>query len=196
MNKREFLTAAALSAAALPAGAHAAKSAFSSRGPTLLTVTGAIGRRNRGPLDPAFDQMMKKQGVQFDRAYAFDFAALDALPSVPIRPTLEYDGRPHTLSGPLLTEVVKAAGAAPDAEARLMLRAIDGYAVAVPMADIRKYRFIVATRLDDRPMPLGGLGPLWAVYDADRFEDMMAKPIGERFAFCPWGLYHVDVLAQ
>lgn len=196
MNKREFLTAAALGAAALPTGAPAAKSAFSSRGPALLTVTGAIGRGNRGPLDPAFDQMMKKQGVQFDRAHAFDFAALDALPSVSIRPTLEYDGKPHALSGPLLTEVVKAAGAAPGAVARLMLRAIDGYAVAVPMADIRAYRFIIATRLDGRPLPLGGLGPLWAVYDADRFGAMMAKPIGERFAFCPWGLYHVDVLAQ
>jgi hypothetical protein len=42
-------------------------------------------------------------------------------------------------------------------------------------------------------MPLGGLGPLWAVYDADRVPEMAAKPVNERFAVCPWGLYHIDV---
>lgn len=193
LNKRDFLAATAAGLAILPASVHAAKAASSSRGPALLTVTGAIGRGNRGALDPALDQMMKKQGVTFDRAHAFDFAALDTLPSVSITPTLEYDGKPHMLSGPLVTEVVAAAGAVADDTTKLVLRAIDGYAVTVPMADVRKYRFIVATHLDRKPMPLGGLGPLWVVYEPDRFGDMMAKPIGERFAFCPWGLYHIDV---
>jgi hypothetical protein len=192
LNKREFLAAAAASVAALPACAHA-KSRLSSRGPTLLTITGAIGRGNRGPLDPALDQMMKKQGVKFDRAQAFDFAALTALRSVSIKPTLEYDGKPHTLAGPLLTEVLATAGATPNDKTKLVLRAIDGYAVVVSMADIRKYRFIIATHLDGQPMPLGGLGPLWAVYEADRFDDMMAKTIGDRFASCPWGLYYIEV---
>jgi len=44
-------------------------------------------------------------------------------------------------------------------------------------------------------MPLGGLGPLWALYDADRFPDMAAKPVDQRFANCPWGLYHIEVKA-
>jgi hypothetical protein len=70
---------------------------------------------------------------------------------------------------------------------------VDGYAAVVSMADVRKYRFIVATHIDGRPMALGGLGPLWAVYDADRFPDMAAKPLGERFALCPWALYHIDI---
>jgi hypothetical protein len=51
----------------------------------------------------------------------------------------------------------------------------------------------VATQRDGRPLALGGLGPLWAVYDADRFPDRVAKPLSERFANCPWGLYHIDV---
>jgi hypothetical protein len=195
LNKREFLTTAALGAAALTTSAHASKTGRSSQGPTLLTVTGAIARSNRGPLDPAFDQMMKKQGVQFDRAHTFDFTTLSLLPSVTIKPTLEYDGKPHTLSGPLLTDVLKAATATLDDKGKVVLRAIDGYAAIVPVADLRKYRFIVATHLEGKPMPLGGLGPLWAVYDADRFEDMMTKTIGDRFASCPWGLYHIDVQA-
>ncbi|HJV86121.1 MAG TPA: molybdopterin-dependent oxidoreductase [Noviherbaspirillum sp.] len=192
MNKREFL-AAALASGTLPSLAHAATSATPLHGPTLLTVTGAIGKGNRGALDPALDQMMKKQGVQFDRAQAFDYAALTTLPAVDIRPTLEYDAKPHALRGPLLTEVLKASGAAIGDGTKLVLRAIDGYAVSLPLADARERRFIVATHLDGKPMPLGGLGPLWAVYDADRFPDMAAKPVNERFGLCPWGLYHIDV---
>ncbi len=192
MNKREFI-AAALGSAALPSLALAAQPAMPARGPALLTVTGAIGKGNRGALDPALDQMMKKQGVRFDKAHAFDYAALTALPAIEIRPTLEYDAKPHALRGPLLTEMMKASGAALGEGTKLVLRAIDGYAVSLPLADARERRFIVATHLDGQPMPLGGLGPLWAVYDADRFPDMAAKPVNERFGLCPWGLYHMDV---
>jgi hypothetical protein len=192
LNKREFLAAAALGAGTLPSTVLAAPKAVPS-GPALLTVTGAIGHGNRGPLDPALDQLMKKQGLKFDKAHAFDYAALTSLPSVNIKPTLEYDGKTHTLQGPLLVDVVKATGAKLVDSSKLLLRALDGYAVQLPFADPRKYRFIVATRLDDKPMPLGGLGPLWAVYDADRFPEMAARPLNERFGMCPWGLYHIEV---
>ena len=192
MNKRQFLTTAALSSIGLPSLVRA-KEAAKPAGPALLTVTGAIGRANRGPLDPALDQMMYKQKLRFDRGYTFDFAALLTMPSHTIQPTLEYDNRPHTLRGPSLEEVLKTTGAPDVASTRLLLRAVDGYAVPISLADARKYRFIVATHLDGQPMPLGGLGPLWAVYDADRFPEMRAKPVNTRFALCPWALYHIEV---
>jgi hypothetical protein len=190
LNKREFLTTAALGAAALAAPAHSAQGMMQS--PALLTITGAIGRGNRGPLDPALDQMMAKQGIRFDKGHMFDFAALAAMRSVTIRPTLEYDGKPHTLRGPLLEEVLRKAGVRQE-QAALVMRAIDGYAPEASLADIRKYRYIVATHLDGKPMAVGGLGPLWVMYDADRFPEMAGKPLNERFAHCPWGLYHIDV---
>jgi hypothetical protein len=192
LKKRDFI-AAALAAGSLPAFAQA-NVAKALKGPALLTVTGAIGKGNRGGFDPVLDQMMGKQKLSFDRAHAFDFAALAALPAVTIQPTLEYDQKPHKLTGPLLADVVKAAGASGDT-IKLAMRAVDGYAPTISLADARKYRFIVATHLDGKPMPLGGLGPLWAVYEADKFPDMAAKPVNERFALCPWGLYHVDVQA-
>ena len=83
--------------------------------------------------------------------------------------------------------MLDAVGARTHDGSRLLLRAIDGYAVALPSSDARRYRFIVATHLDDQPLALGGLGPLWLVYDADRFPDMAAKPLNERFGLCPWG---------
>lgn len=190
MDKRHFL-GAALATGSLPVMSAATPAAAAS--PPLLTITGAIGRSNRGALDPVRDQMMSKQKLAFSRAFALDFAAIAALPLHTIRPTLEYDGKPHTLRGPLLLDVLALAGARPGAGSKVVLRAVDAYAAAVPVSQLRAWRFIVATELDGQPMALGGLGPLWAVYDADRVPEMAARPVNERFGACPWALYHIDV---
>lgn len=192
MKKRHFLCATALGSLAIPGVGHAAGKPL--QGPGLLTAAGAIGAGNRGAIDPALDQLMIKQKVRFDKAHVFDFVALTALPAVTIKPTLEYDSKPHTLKGPLLADVVKAAGGPAGDGTRLMMRAVDGYVAPLSLADARKYRYIVATHLDGAPMSLGGLGPLWAVYDADRYPDMAAKPLGERFGACPWGFYHLEIV--
>ncbi len=197
MNKRQFLVAGTLGAA-LPLQARATATtatASARKGAGLLTVTGAIARGNRGPLDPALDQLMVKHGAKFDKAWEFDGAMLARLPAVTIRPTLEYDAKAHTLSGPLLDAVVEAAGVAAGAPVMLALRALDGYTVALSLADARRYRMIVATTLDGVPMSIGGLGPLWAVCDADRLPEFKDKPLKERFGLCPWGLYAIDVKA-
>jgi hypothetical protein len=196
MDKRRFLSSVGAGAGLLGASTvlHAAPGA-PERGPALLTVSGGAGKGNRGPVDAALDQLMVKHKVQFASAHAFDAAMLATLPAVTIRPTLEYDEKVHALRGPLLTTVLGAAGTATGDTAKIRLRAIDGYAVDVTGAKLREYRMIVATQIDGRPLPLGGLGPQWAVYDADRLADFRDKPVKERFALCPWGLYHVEVLA-
>lgn len=200
MKKRQFLTAAGAAALALPAvhtraGTPASATAPALRGPALLTVTGAMVQPNRGPFDPATDQMMHKQKLSFDKAHAFDFNALLALPAFTIHPTLEYDGKPHLLRGPALVDVVKAAGASLADSGKLVLRAVDGYAAVLSLAQARAQRTIVATHLDGAPMALGGLGPLWAIYDADQVPEMAARPLPERFGACPWALYHIEVQA-
>ena len=191
MNKRDFLMGAALVGAAQAGPALAAGKG--SAGPGLLTVSGAVGKSNRGPLDPALDQMMAKHGIKFDKAFVFDAAMLQRLPAVSIKPTLEYDAKAHALSGPLLTTVLEATGVGAASSVMLGLRAVDGYNVAVSLADVRSYRMIAATHVDGAPLALGGLGPQWAVYDADKLAAFKDKPLGERFALCPWGLYHIDV---
>ena|SRR5437763_126173 len=199
MDKRRFLTATAAGAAAALAASPSrsatpdAASARPARGPTLLTVTGAIGAGNRGPFDPALDQLMAKQKLSFTKAQTFDFAALTALPAVTIRPMLEYDAKVHALAGPLLLDVMKASGARIGDRSVMFVRAIDGYAAQITGAQANERRFILATHLDGRPMALGGLGPLWTIYDADRFPDMAGKPLPDRFGSCPWATYHVDV---
>ncbi len=194
MNKRNFLAASAL--AGLVPATRAAAPKNTAGGPVLLTISGAIGKGNRGPLDPALDQMMVKQGITFDRAMEFDAQTLYHMPSVQIQPTLEYDAKVHTLSGPLISTVLAATGAALTKPLSIVLRAVDGYNVAVSLADLQTYRMVLATHLDGRPLALGGLGPLWAVLDADRVAPFKDKPLKERFMLCPWGLYHIGVLAN
>lgn len=194
MKKRTFLGIAS-AVGLLPSAGLAANASPSIKGPALLTVAGRIGRGNRGALDPALDQMLKKHGVAFDQAFSFDAERLSRLASVTIRPTLEYDGKPHQLSGPLLMTVLAAAGVKVDSSARLQLglRAVDGYNAVVSLADAQSWGMIVATHIDGKPLGLGGLGPQWSVYDADRLNAFKDKPLNERFAQCPWGLYYIDV---
>ena len=196
MDKRQFLNSAVM-IGALPAMGSAASAATTARpagrGPALLTVTGAIAKPNRPPLDPVRDQMMHKQKLTFDKAHAFDWAALTALPAIEIHPTLEYDAKMHALRGPRLMDVLLAAGAPLTDGGKVALRAVDGYAAALSLAEVRSKNMIVATHLDGQAMALGGLGPLWAVYDADRYAPAAARPLAERFGGCPWALYHIEV---
>ena len=199
MQKRGFLFASLTSAIA-GLGATSASAATrppakgSVRGPTLLTVSGLIGAGNRGPLDPATDQLMVKQKLAFTRAQTFDFAALTALPAATFSITLPYDGKLHTLAGPLLIDVMKACGVDVAGKA-FFCRAIDGYAAQIPASQAGAQRFIIATHLDGAPMALGGVGPLWTIFDVDRIPEVMAKPIDDRYAQCPWATYHVEVKA-
>jgi len=191
MKKRTFLSATAL-AGLLPA-ATALAAAAPARGPVLLTISGAITRANRGALDPALDQMMAKHGIQFEKALALDAQALYQLPKVQIKPTLEYDAKVHTLSGPLLTTVLAAAGVPANGAFTVGMRAVDGYNVSLSLAELARMRMLVATHIDGHPLALGGLGPQWAVFDAGAVAPYKDLPLKERFAQCPWGLYHLDV---
>ena len=195
MNKRQFLTsAAAIGVSITPAlGATNAKTAACAAAPAILTVSGAIKRTNRGALDPAFDPLMARHFVKFTSAYTFDYPSITSLPTVTIKPTIEYDAKQHTLTGPLLANVLEQAGAPSAGDTKISLRAVDGYAVLTTLDNIRAWRFIVATHMDGKPMPLGGLGPLWAIYDADKIPELAAKPLKDRFVLSPWGLYQIQV---
>ena len=45
-------------------------------------------------------------------------------------------------------------------------------------------------------LALSGLGPLWAVYDADKVPQMAAQPLAARSIACPWALYHIAVQVE
>lgn len=194
MNKRQFLTSAgALSAAVSPAFGAKREHAECAPSPVVLTISGTIKHSNRGALDPAFDQLLAKHQVKFSQAYGVDLPLLASMKTVTIHPTLEYDAHLHTLSGPLLTDVLTHVGAPDAGDTQIVMHAVDGYAVMTTLDKVREYRFIVATQMDGKPLALGGVGPLWAIFDADRIPELAAKPLKDRFELSPWGLYHMQI---
>lgn len=83
MKKRDFLAGAVALGASAPALARPGRASAQSGAPAstpLVTISGAIDHRNRGPVDPALDQLFHKQLVKFDGAFAFDFGMLARLP--------------------------------------------------------------------------------------------------------------------
>jgi hypothetical protein len=95
----------------------------------------------------------------------------------------------------LLTHVLEHVGAPSAGNTQIVMHAVDGYAVATTLDKVRAYQFIVATQMDGKPLPLGGVGPLWATYDADNIPELSNKPLKDRFELSPWGLYHLQVAA-
>ena len=199
MNKRTFLVRGAALLAAWPVAAVARKKPAAAPpppvvpGPTLLTMSGAITRSNRGATDPAQEPLFARQAIHFDKAWALSFADLTRMPANELHATLPFDGKLHTLRGPYLAQVLATAGAATRDNTRVVLHGLDGTPVSLSLGGLRQYRFIVATHMDGQPLALGGLGPLWAMYAADQFADKTAKPLAERYLDCPWGLYHIEV---
>lgn len=192
MEKRTFLQGAmgiSAAAALAPAGAQAMAPAQ----PVLLTVSGRVTRPNRGGLDEALDQMMHKQGLAFERARTFTYSELDALPSSEINPVIEYDAKRHKLRGPALLRVLELAGAPADDNTTVLVRAVDGYAAPLTLAEIKQMQYLLATRIDGVPLALGSLGPLWGVFDPARLADLADKPLPAQFARCPWGVYSVHL---
>lgn len=190
MNKREFLTTLALAAGTLPTQAM---TPVRHSEPAVLTLTGAIDRSNRGPVDQVLEQLMHKQGVKGERVWSMSLADLAALPQTEIHPTVEYDGKIHTLSGPLLADVLKAAGIAAQKPKTILLHGIDGYSPEVDLQQALRFGYVLAIKMDGKPLSIGGLGPIFAVCDADRIPELARLPLDQRFANCPWGLYCIEL---
>lgn len=197
MKKRQFLTSAAGLAVGVLGGTFGNVQAANRKdnSPTVLTMVGDIERTNRGKANPLTDLFMINRGIQFDRGYEFSLDVLDSMKSVTINPTMEYDGRTHKLSGPRLIDVLNNVVGIKNksSSTTIVMHGIDGYTPETSLSDIEKYNFILATRMDGELFSIGGFGPLFAIYDADRIKEFAKKPLKQRFSGCPWGLYCIRV---
>jgi len=142
-------------AAAMPAAAE---------GPVMLTVSGKIAHSNRGPVDPFVDIYFKNLDIAFDKAYAFDRDALVALGMHNLSITFPGTDRKLEVEGPLLSDVLKKAGAS---GATATVTAIDGYAPDIALADLEKWPVVLALKSNGEWLGLGGRGPGWIIYPVD-----------------------------
>lgn len=145
---------AALLTCGLPAWAEAA-------GPDLVTVSGAVSKPDRPTFNAFRDAAFAVQGVDFEAAKAFDWDELTALPQASLTTSYANWPGPVTVQGPLLRDVLAAAGARGET---VTVSAVDGYSATFPMAEVQARDMVLALEADGAPLALGGRGPAWLVF--------------------------------
>ncbi len=156
--------------AALPLAAPLRASALEAPdGPVVLTVTGRVREPNRGT------------------AALFDMAMLAQLPQAGFSTRTPWYAQARKFSGPLLRDVLAAAGS----QGRLLrVLALNDYRVDIPFDDAQRYDLLLARLLDDKPMPVRDKGPLFIIYP---FDQHTALRNALYFSRCAWQLKAIEV---
>lgn len=169
-SRRRIVGTAALALPALLV-ARAARALDAPSGAVVLTVSGALRNPNQGP-----------------RA-AFDMAMLERLPQRTITTATPWYSAPRSFTGPLLRDVLAAAGAASAGTVRMV--ALNDYRVDLPYEDAQRHDVIVARLLDGKPMAVRDKGPLFVMYPFDSQPDLRNAVY---FSRCVWQLKAIDLL--
>jgi hypothetical protein len=155
-------------------------------GATVLTIVGKISQTNRPAFDKFEDPFMAYHERSFATAFAFDRAALESLGMH--RATIAFAGwpRPVEVEGPLLRDVLAAAGADPGI---LNIVALDGFAMDLMPADLAAEDWIVAIKEGGRYLGIGQRGPAWILY-ARRDGQPATAEDEQRW---PWAVFLIEV---
>ncbi|HKX42208.1 MAG TPA: hypothetical protein VJO99_13705 [Burkholderiaceae bacterium] len=121
------------------------------------------------------------------RKVDFDLAMLEKLPQRSFTTQTPWYPTPRTFTGPLLRDVLAAAGASGE---QLRLIALNDYKVSMPAADSRKFDVILARLLDGQPMPVRDKGPLFVIYPYDSNPELRSEMYFNRSA---WQLRTIEV---
>ncbi len=130
------------------------------RGPVLLTVSGNISKPSRGAVGEG-DKFFLYNDVAFQQAAEFDFAALLGLGVITIRADFPMGGRVYEFEGPLLADVLAAAGAN---GSTVTVKALDGYKVDLDLEEAVANGAVIALKRDGRPFSIGDYGPTHLVF--------------------------------
>jgi hypothetical protein len=121
--------------------------------PVVLTINGKIGQTNSGD------------------TLKFDMATLESLGVVQYEVEDPFAKKKMVYSGVLLSQLLKVAGAAPDATT-LTLWALDDYSTDMQIATANKWPVMIATQADGAYMPVDKSGPLISVFPFDDFPEI------------------------
>lgn len=139
------------------------------QGTVVLTISGKLGAANAGP------------------KAVFDMAMLEKLPQHSFTTTTPWHQGPTRFTGPLLRDVLAAAGARGN---KLVAVALNDYKTDIPFSDVDRYEVIVARLLNDKPMPVRDKGPLFIVYPFDSKPELKTETFYNRSA---WQLHQLQV---
>lgn len=155
-------------------------------GPVILTVSGELSNPNRGAYDPAIDKFFGYSELEFANATEFDFAALQALSTVKIKADFPAGGKVQEFEGPLLADVLVAAGAQGQT---LSLTALDGYTIEVSTVDLIDKGAVLALNRNGKPLGIGNFGPTQIVFPRAERADL--KEMNDDNWI--WSVYHIAV---
>jgi hypothetical protein len=139
------------------------------QGMPILTMTGVIARTNAG-----------------SRAL-FDAAMFAALPRQSITTGTPWYDQPRTFEGPLLRDLLAAAGAS---GRMLRVEALNDYAALLPFADAVAYNVIIADRIDGELIPVRERGPLFIIYPFDQVPQLKTEQYYQRAV---WQVKSIEV---
>ena len=138
-------------------------------GPVVLTLRGKVSTVNEGG------------------AAHFDMPMLERMAQRSITTRTPWYEGPRKFTGPLLRDVLQAAGAK---GTTIRAVALDGYKVDIPFEDAMKFGVVMARLLDDKPMPRDK-APLFIIYP---FDDKAELRVPQYFARCPWQLRTIEIV--
>lgn len=162
--------ALSFTAASLALWAWPAQALDAPTGAVVLTLQGRVRMPNDG------------QRAQFD------MAMLEALPQRTHLTKTPWYAQPRRFTGPLLRDVLSAAGAQ---GSNLRLVALNDYQVDMPMEDAMRHNVIIARLMDDKPMTVRDKGPLFIIYPFDAQPELRSAIYYGRSA---WQLRTIEVL--
>jgi hypothetical protein len=165
--RRRFIRALGVAPLVLAAGR--ARALEAPTGTVILTVNGKVRLPNAGAVAN------------------FDMAMLQAMPQVTFTTKTPWYATARSFSGPLLRDVLAAAGAQ---GTRLRAVALNDYRVELPFEDARLHDPIVAHRLDGQPMAVRDKGPLFLIYPFDARPELR-NPV--YFSRSAWQLRTIEV---
>jgi hypothetical protein len=183
--RRRWTTIWCIGLLSLALGVVAWADAPAPTGAAILTVAGNISQVNRPPSGKFEDPFFAYHERSFEKAFAFDFTMLEGLGMH--RVTIAYEGwpRPVEVEGPLLRDVLAAAGAA---AGPVTMVALDGFATELSPGDLAAQEWIVAIKENGRYLGIGQRGPAWVLYAPNGGN---AAPEDE--ARWPWAVFLIEV---
>lgn len=180
------LIACILSACLIAACEPASPLGESGDGPALITVFGEVGAVDRGPSDPQTEPLFTLYGMEFSVAATLTWDRLAALEQHTVSVDYPAGGALRSFSGPLLRD---ALALAQPGEGDLAITALDGYRREFPQLIFDVHDVILAIRLNEEPLPVGGFGPAMLVWPRRDDPALVGMPDDNWV----WGVFAIEV---
>jgi hypothetical protein len=152
----------ALISAALLAGLQPAMALDAPKGKVILTISGNVANKNTAT------------------GATFDLDMIEKMPQQKFKTLTPWAKEPIEFTGPLLRDVLAAAGAK---GTTIKAAALNDYQTAIPLADAQKFDVIVAHKMNGEAIPVKTKGPLFIVYPFDSKPELRSSVYYERSAW-------------